>query len=52
MPKRPEYVHPEGEMVEEVNLDDYQPSQNHNAHQESDEEDDFRGGHRVGCAQQ
>jgi len=51
LPARPAFEKPQGEHVEEADLNDYEPDQN-SATQDSDDDDDSRGGPRVGCAQQ
>ncbi|CAG7787083.1 unnamed protein product [Allacma fusca] len=51
LPPRPAFEKPQGEHVEEADLNDYEPEQN-SATQDSDDDDDSRGGPRVGCAQQ
>lgn len=62
LPARPKIEIPEGEMVEEVNMDDYVPSRREeggsrgggHAYQEDDDDDDDgpRGGPGVQCASQ
>jgi DnaJ family protein A protein 2 len=50
LPPRPEFERPEGDLVEDADLNDYEVMENNTA--DSDDEDDPRGGTRVGCAQQ